>query len=72
MNKEIRKQANDEPKQANDEPKQANAELTESELTQVTGGLLADHMNSEPLDDGASVITDETTTKPKKPIIAVW
>ena len=56
----------------NDEFKQANAELTESELTQVTGGSLPDNPNPGSQADGESVIADDTTTEPKKPIIAVW
>ena len=56
----------------NDEPKQANEELTESELTQVTGGVFGDPLTFVSLADEESVIADETTTKPKNPNIAVW
>ena len=56
----------------NNELKQTNAELTESELTQVSGGSMPDHLNPEPLGDGDSVTADETATEPKKPILAWW
>ncbi len=55
----------------NDEFKQDNAELTESELAKVSGGSVPDNLNLGSLADEESVIADETTTEPKKPI-AWW
>ena len=57
----------------NDDLKKTKAELTESELTQVTGGSFLDQPNSGSPADGESVIADETTiTEPKKSGMAWW